>query len=281
MTENTLSTSASPDHESIFPLLGFAVSMDVRVDRDPRSGVTTAELSGEVNAGSSGDVLEALLKYATECPAAVVVDVSDVRLGPDARPEVFATAFHMAMRGHGVPILVVGADPALAERLAAFRTFVHAYPSRDDAVRALGTWVPRWWHERLMPTATSRSLARGLAGEACLSWGLMHLRESARLIASELVGNAVEHTGQPFSVTVSFSGVYLRIAVQDQSWQLPRLIRHDGLDPAAARSPRGRGLRLVQSTATHWGAVLVPDGKIVWALLRAHPRPAPHHAAPV
>jgi hypothetical protein len=38
--------------------------------------------------------------------------------------------------------------------------------------------------------------------------------------------------------------------------------------------PGGRGLRVVNEIATHWGATPLPDGKIVWALLRTDPRPS-------
>jgi histidine kinase-like protein len=113
------------------------------------------------------------------------------------------------------------------------------------------------------------SAARALVGDVCRAWDLAHLEPAARLITSELATNAIMHARSAFDVTVAYTGLYLRIAVQDGSPEQPR--------PAPARPSGpvtrvgGNGLLFIAELAVHWGWVAVPTGKIVWALLRAHP----------
>jgi hypothetical protein len=93
---------------------------------------------------------------------------------------------------------------------------------------------------------------------------------------SELVVNAVEHTGTRMLVSVARRGSGLYLAVRDGSAALPRLI-----DPsqtsAAAPEQRGQGLRVVDRIATAWGALPVHEraGKVVWASLQTGRMPSP------
>lgn len=108
--------------------------------------------------------------------------------------------------------------------------------------------------------------------------------ESAELVASELVTNAVHATGVQdaapsypalrdvavLTVRLSVIDPYLRIEVWDRSPELPRR-RPDDLE-----SEHGRGLLLVEALARRCGAIPAPDqrGKVVWADLNLDPAPA-------
>jgi PAS domain S-box-containing protein len=84
------------------------------------------------------------------------------------------------------------------------------------------------------------------------------LVETAVLLTSEVVTNAVMHAGSEFELRVSIRpGV--RIEIRDRSQQLPqRRMR-------AAESVGGWGLELVESLATDFGVTAIPDrGKSVW-----------------
>ncbi|MEU3225691.1 ATP-binding protein [Streptomyces sp. NPDC006976] len=90
-------------------------------------------------------------------------------------------------------------------------------------------------------------------------------REAAVLIVSELVTNAVVHTASARVVCeLRYLPAGLRISVQDQGHQPcgPRLGR-------GADDEHGRGLLLVDSLSSAWGAHDAGDGsgRIVWAEL--------------
>jgi serine/threonine-protein kinase RsbW len=96
------------------------------------------------------------------------------------------------------------------------------------------------------------------------SWSL----DDARLVVSELVGNAVRHSGcapdHPLRVTVSRRGARLLIAIDD-----PGLSRQAAAtvndDPSEAG---GWGIRIVDALAEAWGTER-SDGYRVWAELVA------------
>lgn len=240
--------------------------MDIGVDRDINGGVTTLALTGELD-GPRNRLLSTLMKYVADCPTALIIDLSELRPGSDGAIAAFATASQKAMHEHGVPVMLVAAAPEVDRQLAAFRTFVQVYPSHAYAVRALAAWVPRWWREKLLPVPGSVAAARGLVGDACRSWGLVHLRGTAQLVVSELANNAITHTGEEFQVTVAY-GRFLRIGVRDHSSTLPRAASNPMFDPVDPRADRGIGLHVVAAYAAHWGSYPVPGGKVVWALLR-------------
>jgi len=112
------------------------------------------------------------------------------------------------------------------------------------------------------PTATAQ--ARAMVGDTCLDFDVTHLVHPARLIMSELVTNAVLHTGTDLDVWVSVRGAALHLAVQDRSRDFPQLL--DGGFRLPAELPEsGMGLRVVAATATGWGALPSRPGKVVWA----------------
>jgi two-component sensor histidine kinase len=84
-------------------------------------------------------------------------------------------------------------------------------------------------------------------------------RDAAVLLADECLANAVEHGGGAFELTVQRSSDVLRVEVADQSAQFPL-----PLEPNV-ESERGRGLTIVTSLASRWGAEQREQGgKVVW-----------------
>ncbi len=84
------------------------------------------------------------------------------------------------------------------------------------------------------------------------------------LVASELVTNAVRHSGcepdHTLQVSVDLARDALRISVHD-----PGLSRRRAQPRTSeATEPGGWGLRIVEQLATRWGAER-PDGYRVWA----------------
>lgn len=243
--------------------------IEIATHRNFASGITTLEFDGALTVDAIPPVRKATRKAAAECPTAVLADLSGLREAVPSLLSVFATAAVDARRSWGVPLLVCAPNARVREGLAAFRQCLAVYESRAQASLAARAHVPLWDCERLPPLPTSARAARDVVGDACAAWGLSHLREAARLVASELAANAIRHAGTDFDITVSFTGTYLRVAVRDGSHAPPRA---PGTPPKnTVMPPGGRGLYLIGRLSTHFGHVDLPDGKIVWALLRAVP----------
>lgn len=92
-------------------------------------------------------------------------------------------------------------------------------------------------------------------------WGVPELADTAELLSSELVTNALLHTGDGavFDAVLS-ADLRLRIEVRDGAARLPGRRR----DPEAEYATSGRGLMLVEALADDWGVQLRGDGKVTW-----------------
>ncbi|MFE7772704.1 ATP-binding protein [Streptomyces sp. NPDC057445] len=88
-------------------------------------------------------------------------------------------------------------------------------------------------------------------------WGLDHLSDTAELLVSELVGNALLHTYGPVRLTL-VRGEVICCQVRDGSRELPQL------RSARTTDEFGRGLRLVDLMASKWGVDPTSWGKEVW-----------------
>ena len=118
----------------------------------------------------------------------------------------------------------------------------------------------------LPPLPESAATARRLAQVVLLRhWGLTpKLTEDAVLLVSELVGNAVRHTGaRVFGLRMHRRRGRIRVEVRDPSRGLPCLMPVQDLDVS------GRGLFLVDTLADRWGVDLLPLGKTTWFEMRA------------
>ncbi|MEN8654540.1 ATP-binding protein [Streptomyces sp. 21So2-11] len=110
------------------------------------------------------------------------------------------------------------------------------------------------------------SRARRLTRTQLTRWGIDEdTCDIAALIVSELVTNAVLHTGsEHFACELRDSDGRLRVAVQDQGQRPtgPRLRQ-------GAEDEHGRGLQLVDTLSSFWGTRDVEDGpgRVVWAEL--------------
>jgi anti-sigma regulatory factor (Ser/Thr protein kinase) len=128
--------------------------------------------------------------------------------------------------------------------------------------RAAGEEVTRSRQLSLPVAAHAPRLARRATSEALLAWGIVHVQETAALLVSELVTNAVRHTrtGSPIMVLrLEAALTTLRIEVQDADPRLPQPRRSAGMDES------GFGFVLVEALACKWGLRDTPAGKAIWA----------------
>lgn len=100
--------------------------------------------------------------------------------------------------------------------------------------------------------------ARRFVTSRLVAWGHSALTDTAALLVSELVTNALLHAGSAVSVAVSDTEGCVRVEVADTSPVHPRQ-RHNSLV-----SGTGRGLVLVDRLARGWGAEQRDTGKAVW-----------------
>jgi anti-sigma regulatory factor (Ser/Thr protein kinase) len=117
----------------------------------------------------------------------------------------------------------------------------------------------------LPPDVPAVRLARQATRDTLAAWQLGHLEDSAVLIVSELVTNAVRHAMDTGAVglELTIAGTRLRMEVQDGDphWRQ--------MDSLAECDESGFGFVLVDSLADRWGLRRISAGKAVWAELDA------------
>lgn len=116
----------------------------------------------------------------------------------------------------------------------------------------------------LAPDPGAVAGARRFLRETLAGWGVGgDTADSAELVVSELVTNAVTHTGTPAELEVirEPDAGLLRVAVADGS------TRHPAPRDADPDALGGRGLSIVALLTEAWGVADRGDGKVVWAEL--------------
>lgn len=189
----------------------------------------------------------------------VVVDLADVRLLWAPAVAVFPAALAAAGGWPSARMVLSGADPATAEALHATRVplRVPITPDLAGATAALDARPPRIVRTvDLIPTDRIGQHVRSLLSAACADWEILHLRESAWAVATELATNAFRHATANFLLTITLDERGLTITVRDHGLLgMPTFGEHD------------LGLRVVDQISTAWGVHEHLDGKSVWALL--------------
>jgi hypothetical protein len=117
---------------------------------------------------------------------------------------------------------------------------------------------------RLPPALASAASARHLVRDALIQAGVdcWNTVDTAMLLISELVTNAVVHAHSAVEVHIAVRGPVVRIEAHDGS-TIPLRLPH-----VDAGATSGRGLAMVDELATSWGSVVGHDGKTVWFELR-------------
>jgi anti-sigma regulatory factor (Ser/Thr protein kinase) len=229
--------------------------------------------SGVLTAVTGPQLRGALLNCLADQPAALVVDASSLSLGPDAEDEVGLLALgnvaRESQRWPGTLIAVAAAEPLhrAADRLGMGEGLAWC-PDRASAVTELGgVSVPPMARERIVADRDAPGRARAAVQEFCQRLRVGGDREAAQLVTSELVTNAVVHTGTKIDLTLRLVGASLHIAVRDGGPGRPRITDID------ESSESGRGLLLVDALASSWGTFFPDDGKVVWATVRVRELP--------
>ncbi len=105
--------------------------------------------------------------------------------------------------------------------------------------------------------ASSIRLARALVDRS-IDQVPIEVRHTAVLLTSEVVTNAVLHGGGSFTLSVEVTEDRLRVSVSDHSPRAPDVL------VVSSEREHGRGMAIVASQATAWGARLDGHRKTVW-----------------
>ncbi|MFF1548855.1 SpoIIE family protein phosphatase [Streptomyces sp. NPDC058291] len=105
--------------------------------------------------------------------------------------------------------------------------------------------------------------ARRFTRRSLRDWGVAAAAmDTALLVVSELVTNALVHTGGPVRLDLTLIGRRLRVAVTDASPRTPVKPTDPGWEATG-----GRGILLVEAMSDAWGTMPVSGGKQVWSEL--------------
>lgn len=226
-------------------------------------------LCGRLSLRNSARIREPIVKSLLSA-CRVLVDVSSLQCAKTAYLSVFPAAAAAAGGWPSARLALFGADGALRSALAAAR-IPETVPLAADLVsaRALVEHRPPLVrrHRDLTLHVSAAAAGRQLVREACAAWSLpQDICETAELVATELVSNAIEHAHSSSRLTVTYTGAAFRVSVRD--YCPTRLPRPRPIDIDASR---GRGLHLVAALAQSWCVDEHPDGKTVWASLQVDP----------
>ncbi len=105
------------------------------------------------------------------------------------------------------------------------------------------------------------ALGRRFVSGALTEWGLIDLQSIAEVVVTELISNAVRHTGRPLTLRLQHREQRLIIEVADDDDRQPRRMT------PTIRDERHRGLFIVDKLSRRWGTRPTANGKVVWAEL--------------
>jgi len=131
---------------------------------------------------------------------------------------------------------------------------------------------PLQTHLELAALPSAVPCARGHVRAVALEWGLEELADTAELLASELVTNALRASDRlriradlaivpVVRLWLESDRASIVIHVWDGSDEMP--VRHE----ANPGDESGRGLMLVESLGKDWGAYREASGKVVWVVI--------------
>jgi anti-anti-sigma regulatory factor len=249
------------------------------MDESRREGCFVVGLHGHLGVESAPDVRRTLLKRLGQQPHAVICDLSGMESMDPACTGLFLAVANSDDSGWpSTTLMLCGAVPDVGAVLIRLRVgqFLALHPSLDDALKRVRERPP-YLHDQisLEPTPAAAAGARLFVREVYDYWRLagggpelpvtvwsneMSLLDRAVLVASELVTNAVLHTGTRVRLRVEVRDGCLWVRVRDG---IPHLM---AVDRPLNFTEGGRGLVLVDALSSAWGSHQDAEGgKVVWA----------------
>ncbi|MFG2994741.1 ATP-binding protein [Streptomyces sp. NPDC048257] len=143
-------------------------------------------------------------------------------------------------------------------------------PTTPAALRACGVTACSHLYELAADIRAPRLLRTWITARLA-GWHLHGLSDDLTLIATELATNAVRHGGTPARITLALRNPgtgprVVRLEVEDSG---PGFDPRSRTHPVRVESCTGRGLLLVDTLSSAWGARPTVTGQLVWAELSA------------
>jgi anti-sigma regulatory factor (Ser/Thr protein kinase) len=117
----------------------------------------------------------------------------------------------------------------------------------------------------LSPAPKSVAVGRHFVERTLVEWGRLELVDTACLLVSEILTNAVRHACSPIGLRLHQNEREVTLEITDDSTHLPQRRLADPDDE------NGRGLMLVDALADNWGTRATSTGKTVWITLSVEP----------
>lgn len=238
---------------------GAIMPSEVRHRVDADQAFPLVRLTGVLDRGTAPQVRAALLDVLADQPAAIVVDVADLR---PAQPEAVAVLREVRRETADWP----AARLALCDPHDTGRWQDTGWPVWSDSADAFGSFGSPDRDHRLSlglePLVGAARRSRELITEACDRWDRADLAGASCIVVTEMVNNVVAHARTPMIVLLATRGSGLSVAVRDESTIAPAF---SGAPAPTAYG--GRGMLLIDSIAARWGNLVLSHGKVVWALL--------------
>jgi anti-sigma regulatory factor (Ser/Thr protein kinase) len=128
---------------------------------------------------------------------------------------------------------------------------------------------PLQTHLELAALPSAVPCARGHVRAVAFEWDLKELADTAELLASELITNAIQASATlrvaetpVVRIWITSDGTSMVIHVWDASTAMP------ARQEAGPGDDSGRGLMIIDALSADWGTHREADGKAVWALIR-------------
>jgi anti-sigma regulatory factor (Ser/Thr protein kinase) len=224
------------------------------------------EIRGELSLRTVPQLRRLLEKHLAD-RGRVLVDLSGLEVNWPPAVEVFVVALASATGWPAARLVLFGAGGDTERALRTTGSLAAAVHLAGDRAQALELLQvrPRRLSRRmeLACEVESAKWARMLVDSVCEDWDVRDVEpNTARLVVSELVSNAVQHARTSSLVTLILTDRVLRIAVRDYlpgAWPDP--------DPAERERSVSLGLTVVAAVSSNWGVLRHEDGKTVWASL--------------
>ncbi len=211
--------------------------------------------------GEAANGRSAIDTVGAERPDVVVLDLGL----PDLPGTEVIHRIREAAPGTGV-VVFTGTHMRLAERLG---EGVEGYVRKDSDLNLLVATLAGVAARQRGATPTlqlardprSPALARRFVTEQCIQWDHPEVIDSAHLVVTELVTNAVTHADSDCELRLSLVQPLLRVEVIDSGPGNPNMGK------ASDKDEHGRGLLLISSLSAAWGvdSTSVEGQKRVWA----------------
>ena len=237
--------------------------LQIAVVSVPARGALLVHPVGSLTMRNRRHLRSAVLKCLAECPTAVVVDLSDCELAEVLAAAVFVAVRREAAAGPGINVLLCGATGALASRIEALDPRQTIYPTRDEALDAVGDGpaVATWRRARFPAEPESTSLAGCLIADACADWRLPELIHPTRAVMFNLVHDAFVCSPNELRVIVSQRRNGLVLSVRSHipagHWD----------DCALEREPHHRTTTLATAQHVTYYRTVIATDHLNWALV--------------